>query len=673
MDETNRSEAETAAGTGRVDELRQRLRALGYLDTGVDRFVLAPARRSRRPATIALLASLRIGVLGGALLGPAAAIGLVTRVPGLVTGPRDAIVAAVYLGIFFAILIAATSFSVAIATSWSAMRGSSPGFSRRATTLSIAAGIIVSAALLAYLTLWWRTASAGIAWASPGWTIFALVVAGAISLVLGHAVTVTSLAVAVARPGGDSVTAHEPGRSWKTSFAGGAVAFMGAAVLLFATAGQPPRQPATPPLTVRSSGNPVIVIAIDGFDAQLHERLRIASDAVRPAGSSTGSNGFLLSAARDLFIVLGAARADLAPSESTDPARLWTTIATGVGPEAHGITSLETRGIAGLRGRLGGGSTAEVIGAATDVLRLTRPAIASNFDRRRKTFWEVAEQAGLRTAVVNWWATWPAVASAGMIVSERAVLRLERGGPLDAELSPPELYERLKARWPQIQRDAQNGARSRLARDERFGFRSLMAYPTHLRAALLRSAELDATVMEIAEAISSEANLDLLVVYLPGLDIAQHTLLGGESGAPPSELELRIAALERYYVFLSQLTGAIIRGPDARRVFVITQGGRLHDGDGILAARGPGLQSEARISGTVLNVAPTILHALGIPTARELEGDVLRDLFTADSLTEFPIRYVDSYGLRGAVSAVRGDAPLDREAIDRLRSLGYIR
>ena len=45
----------------RVDELRQRLRSLGYLDAGVDRFVLGPARATRRPSAIALLASVRVG------------------------------------------------------------------------------------------------------------------------------------------------------------------------------------------------------------------------------------------------------------------------------------------------------------------------------------------------------------------------------------------------------------------------------------------------------------------------------------------------------------------------------------------------------------------------------------------------------------------------------------
>lgn len=658
------------ASDPRVDELRQRLRSLGYLDAGVDRFVLGSARRSQRPSTIALLASLRIGILAAMLLGPAAAIGLLTRLPGLLTGPRDAVIAALYLGVLFGILIAAAAFGIAMATSWFATRTTRPGFARRATALSIAAGIIVSAGLLAYLTLWWRTANAGVGWASPEWTAFALAVGAAISLVLGHAVTVTSLAVSVARPGEHFLAARAPGLSWKTSFAAGAMAFVGAAVLLLATAGEAPTDEPGPAVTVRSSGIPVVVIAIDGFDAQLHERLRIALN--RRPDSSVETNSPLLTEALNLFTVFSAARADLAPADSTDPARLWTTIATGVGPDAHGITSLETRRIAGLHGRLGRGSTAHVIGAATDMLRLTRPAIASNVERRVKTFWEVAEQAGLRTAVVNWWATWPAGAAGGMVVSDRAVLRLERGGPLDAELSPPELYERLKAEWHRIQRDAHDGARARLAQDDPFGFRSHLAFPAHLRSALTRSAELDATMMQIASAIDRDAKLDLLVVYLPGLDIAQDTLLGGGSGAPPSELDVRIAALERYYVFLSQLTSATMRS-GGRRIFVITETGRLHQGDGVLAAMGPGLQTEARVAGTIVDVAPTILHALGVPMARDLAGNVLRGLFTSESLAERPVRYVDTYGRRATVSIPRGESPLDQEMIDRLRSLGYVR
>ena len=87
---------DTRRQDARVDTLRQQLRSLGYLDAGVDRFVLGAARGQRGPFGVAAGASLRVSVLGAALLGPAAALGLAGRLPGLVSGLRDAIVLALY-------------------------------------------------------------------------------------------------------------------------------------------------------------------------------------------------------------------------------------------------------------------------------------------------------------------------------------------------------------------------------------------------------------------------------------------------------------------------------------------------------------------------------------------------------------------------------------------------
>jgi hypothetical protein len=653
-------DTQTTGPEARVDELRQRLRTLGYLDAGVDRFVLASAHRTQRPEVLALFASLRIGVLAAVLLGPSAAIGLTARFPGLVLGPRDAAVVAIYLGLLFGACAATASFVAALIASWLTIRTKVTGapLVRRARVLAMAAGTIVTAASLAYLTLWWRTAGAEGAWSSPGRTALALAVAAGISLLLGHAVTVTALAMTMALPGREVVAAPVPGASWKASFGGAALAFLGAAALLAVAAGPAPGEPAMVPLTV-SKGARTTVLAIDGFDRQLHERLRPApSPRALPPGSAANVH--------PLFPVFDSALVELQPSDSRDPARLWTTIATGVRPERHGVNALETRRVVGLQGRLVTGSTGRVIGAATDLLRLTRPATASNFERRVKTFWEVAEEAGLRTAVVNWWATWPATTSRGIVISDRAVLRLERGGPLDAELAPTELYEPLRAQWPEIQKTAHDQAQISF----------LHMREGDLRAILTRSGGLDLSMLRIADRIGTEHDLDLLVVYLPGLDIAQHALLA-ENGGPSSafQLDLRLAALHRYYAFLDRVAGGALRRAEraGHNVFVITQAGRLHQGRGILAALGAGLQMNPGVHGTVLDVAPTILHALGVPLARDLDGRVVTGLFNTAFLERHPVRFVDTYGRRGAVTAARGEAPLDQEMIDRLRSLGYVR
>src|SRR5204863_6815197 len=129
-------------------------------------------------------------------------------------------------------------------------------------------------------------------------------------------------------------------------------------------------------------------------------------------------------------------------------------------------------------------------------------------ERRSKTVWEVAEEAGLRTAVVNWWATWPAPAGAAIVITDRALLRLEHGGSLDAEIAPASLYPVLLQTWPAIRRHAADAAAA--------AFPGIVDQWT--LSILRRSAELDGTILGIAQALRVPGR-DLDMLYLPGLDI----------------------------------------------------------------------------------------------------------------------------------------------------------
>ena len=232
------------------------------------------------------------------------------------------------------------------------------------------------------------------------------------------------------------------------------------------------------PLTVVSIGKRVRLVAIDGFD----------SEAYRAA---TGPDGRL----GQMLVRNGPS---LAPQDSSDPARAWTSIATGVPADVHGVVGIETRRVAGVQGTIGGGDSAvgRVVRAASDMLRLTRPSITSREERRAKTFWEVAADAGLRTAVINWWATWPAPSNSGIVVTDRAVLRLEKGGPLDAEIAPTALYGPLRRAWPEVRRLATDAAA-----------RSVDTLADSEVAAILRrSAELDATIIHLLGSASRAAS-----------------------------------------------------------------------------------------------------------------------------------------------------------------------
>lgn len=632
----------------RVDDLRRQLRALGYLDAGVDRFVLGPARSARRPSAIAALAALRVGVIAAALLGPAAAVGIGTRLPGLVTGPRDAVVVALYLGAVFGLALTAFTFIVSTLFARAAGRAGTSG----ARVLSRAAGGLVAVGCLAYLTLWWRSTNAGFAWASPIWTAFALAVAVTISLLLGHAVAITTFAVMAARGPVHGTSGGTGARApWRPVIAAGVLAFCGAAALLLLTAPAASRRGDRPPLAVVSPGLRVKLVAIDGFDPEVFQSLQSAGRV--PALTQLVANG----------------RARFPADETRDPARAWTTVATGQRPEAHGVHGLETRRIAGLQGAVATRDERGVrraIRGTTDLLRLTRPSVASGAELRAKPIWEVAADAGLRAVVVNWWATWPAGeegAHGPVVISDRGTLRLERGGSLDAEIAPKELYERLRTEWPAIKQNAAGIVAASLAAGN----------DPQIAGVLRRSAELDALQLGLAAHLTVDGP-DLIAVYLPGLDVAQHTLLAPVEGAAPSAISARLEALREYYVYLDALLKEFAGPGKDELVILVTQPGRRSStAQGIVALSGGIAAPGADISARPVDVAPTVLHALGVPVSRELAGAPIMGVFSPAFLARFPVREVPTYGLRNAQMTMRRGDPLDQEAIERLRSLGYVR
>lgn len=629
----------------RVDDLRQQLRALGYLDAGVDRFVLGGATSNRRPVAIAALASARIALLAAALLGPAAALGIGTRLPGLVTGTRDAVVVALYLAVLFGVAAGLVSFVASMVVATLPLRGLAP----RARLVSRGAGTVVGAACLAYLTLWWGITSTGVSSVSLMWTAFALAIAVAISLLLGHATTITAFAVLVAAHGHPDATGLRRGSARRLTAVAAGIAFVGAAALLILAAPSPQPQATPPNLGVVSPGLRIRLFAIDGFDPSIVEALR--AEGRIPTLTRIFSGGTV----------------QIAPEDVRDPARTWTTIATGQPADVHGVEGLETRRVAGLQGSVTAeGGLSRSIRGATDLLRLTRPSTASGAELRAKTFWEVAADAGLRPAVVNWWATWPAMGSGGnapVVISDRATLRLERGGTLDGEIAPRELYEQLQREWPSIKKEAAAVMTALLP----------ASTDVETTTILRRAAEVDAIQLSLMSRLDI-GSLDVVAVYLPGLDIAQHALLQAQATAAPSTLSARLEGLRSYYRYLDALLTEATIPATNELVMVLTEPGRVEaTSHGALAIAGQGAAATVTARARAIDVAPTILHALGVPVSRELSGAPILGMFSGEFVRRYPVRTVDSYGRRISPGRLGDGQPLDQEMIERLRSLGYVR
>ena len=101
-----------------------------------------------------------------------------------------------------------------------------------------------------------------------------------------------------------------------------------------------------------------------------------------------------------------------------------------------------------------------------------------------------------------------------------------------------------------------------------------------------------------------------------------------------------------------------------------TQYRGAHAMDGIFILRGPGIRRGCRFEGaSILDVAPTLLHALALPVPMNMDGRVLLEVFEPSHTTA--VRYIEPARLvSSAVSRLMGGE--EQEIIERLRGLGYL-
>jgi predicted AlkP superfamily phosphohydrolase/phosphomutase len=101
--------------------------------------------------------------------------------------------------------------------------------------------------------------------------------------------------------------------------------------------------------------------------------------------------------------------------------------------------------------------------------------------------------------------------------------------------------------------------------------------------------------------------------------------------------------------------------------------GGTHRLNGILIARGSDFKSGTEIANArLIDIAPTLLHLLGVPVPEDMDGKVLASAFRPDSLLARPIR---SGAASGTSATDRTSGYTDEEAAkveERLQALGYL-
>jgi len=341
---------------------------------------------------------------------------------------------------------------------------------------------------------------------------------------------------------------------------------------------------------------------------------------------------------------------------------IWTTIATGRMPKAHGIH---------------------------DFLDENRKEYTSS-RRGVPAVWNIADRYGMSSNVIGWWITWPVEHINGVMVSGTS-----SGALASVNWKPSLLPGGADQVWPVALTDeimavateagAENAVKA-LARERIFGqlpAELLDQQQKDIEQTTLWSIQSDLTFDAIARRVFSAHPAQLNMVYFGGTDVTSHRYwrqYEPESFAwHGNEVvdKSQAAVIPNYYEWIDSLIGGLVEavGPGTN-VFVMSDHGfhaintetqpakeakgmtGHHVGApaGVLVAAGPDighlpqcdvtgfLQAGALpVMGSVADVTPTLLALLGIPAARDMKGRALAQLLVGAARENAALPLLDSH------------------------------
>lgn len=377
---------------------------------------------------------------------------------------------------------------------------------------------------------------------------------------------------------------------------------------------------------------------------------------------------------------------------------IWTSIATGVSAERHGITGF-VHPLSGLDG-----------GSQTRRLYTSR-------DRRVKAFWNILSDAGRRVCTIGWWMTFPAEAVNGVMVAQvnsitPAIRRAGKGiwkgrlvAGLEGQVYPSSRQAGILAMLPEVQAMLPDLQRRVFALEPN----QLGKVAGKLLEQSAWAFRADALYHKIAlELLATDDPFDVFAVYFGGADVVGHRFwrytFPHLYRHPPSQQELAVLGdvVRAYYAYLDGLVGELIAAAPAEVSVVIVSdhgmkairrnsnfasealsGGHLAAPPALMIASGPliepappvlPLRSLSRL-GSVLDLTPTVLAMQGVAIGRDMEGVAMEKIIKRSHLDSHPIRYLPTHTTRrwlaqhNQTHAALGDID---ERLEQLRTLGYL-
>lgn len=353
---------------------------------------------------------------------------------------------------------------------------------------------------------------------------------------------------------------------------------------------------------------------------------------------------------------------------------LWTSIATGMTADKHGILGF-----------------AEPDPATGKI----RPAMVTS--RKVKALWNILMQEGYKTHVVGWWPGHPAEPLNGVTVSNFFSKAKSTGDVAEASqdhvIHPPELRDTLdefrvspaELTYAHLLPFVPDAAKVDQEKDK-----SLQGIATLIASG--------ASYHAVATWILESQEWDFLALYLNEIDLFSHTYMRyqppQQPGVSDESFALYSGVLNAAYKFHDMMLGRLMELAGDDTTFVLVSDHGFHTGDkrpkkvpddpaapmyehspyGIFCVSGPGIKKDERLYGaTLLDVAPTILSLFGLPAGADMRGKVLSSIYeTPPSLGRIE-SWEQKAGNSGQHAGEQREDPwAAQEALQQLVELGYL-
>jgi predicted AlkP superfamily phosphohydrolase/phosphomutase len=416
--------------------------------------------------------------------------------------------------------------------------------------------------------------------------------------------------------------------------------------------------------------NPVVLIGIDGADwnviQPLFERGKLPHIARLVREGSWG--------------VLHTVRPTKSPV-------IWTSIATGKSMIKHGILDYQF---------------------VTDN-NIAIPYSAG--ERITKTFWNILSEEGLTVGVINWFVTFPAEAVNGFLVSDRFRIGVYKYLPEDGVTFPNELKDKI---FPQVVMFEHKKFKKILREEGMYDYwaesqAKKMPIPPgrerqvkNFRIYTLQDKSIENTTLFLLENIP----VDLFATYFRLIDTTSHFTSifideelrnvwikeNEELGEPTPETEKMLyenmaTIVEPVYSYMDQVIGRIIGKSPENATFILVsdhgfnfspKGYSHYDTPsiphGVFAIKGPNVKPGNQLEQVhIYDITPTLLYLFGLPLGEDMDGRVIVEAFDDGFNKSRKIRYIPSYGAPSKSEEGKKPRELDKEVLEDLRSLGYIK